>query len=171
MPDAANTIALAGLLGTALYTDLSVGRIYNKLTVPCMILGLALNSVKSGLPGFLGSLVGMGLILLLFLALSPLVRIGGGGVKLMMAVGSLMGVQFGIRAMFFSAVVGGLLTLVVMARRRALLATMRDVAVGLCSNAAFRPPIEPSAGRARVRFRYSPAIVLGVLLAFFLKVW
>jgi len=156
------------LIAGAVYTDLRYGKIYNKLTIPCMALGVALNAAR-GLPGILDSLAGIGLVLVLYLLFAPAVGIGGGDTKLMMGVGALLGLKLAVWAMLFSAVIGGVLALAVMARYRALLSTTRNMAGNIFLSAALRAPVELSSGSRGIKLRYSPAIALGTLLTFFVK--
>jgi len=159
----------AAMLGAAVYTDLRWGKIYNKLTIPCMMLGVTLNAGAYGLPGLLQSLGGAALVLALFLVLAPAAGIGGGDTKLMMAVGALIGFKLIIWTMLFSALIGGVLALAVMARHRALLATTRNMAGNIYTSAVLRAHVGLSSGSRGIKFRYSPAIALGTLLTFLLK--
>ena len=168
--ETARIAVLVGLLGTALYTDFRYGKIYNKLTIPCMAVGIILNAAD-GLPGVYQSAAGAGLVLLLFLFFAPVAGIGGGDTKLMMAVGSIIGLSLVVWTMLYSAVVGGVLALVAMARQRALLATTQNLAGNIYLKTLLRAPVELTSGSRGIKFRYSPAIALGTLLTFFLKVW
>ena len=173
----ADIVILVFLLGVALYTDLRFGKIYNKLTIPCMALGLILNLAANGLLGLLHSLAGIGLVLILFLMFAPVAGIGGGDIKLMMAVGALMGFPFTLtlsdnpflRAILLSAIIGGVLALLAMAKHRAMLATTKNMAANFYLKAVLRVPVEITDGAKGIKFRYSPAIALGTLLAFFVK--
>lgn len=159
---------LVTLLAVAVFTDIRYGRIQNKITFPCMAAGLALGLINHGLQGLLLSLAGMGLVLGLYL-LVPSKSFGGGDIKLMMAVGSLIGFKLAVWAMLFSAVVGGILALIVMARYRTVLSTTKNLATNLYLSVALRAPVELSNGSAATRFRYSPAIALGTLVALLVK--
>lgn len=155
---------MMGLLATAVYTDLRFGKIYNKVTIPCAALGIALNSGQHGIMGFFQSIAGAGLVLTLFLLFAPKVGIGGGDTKLMMAVGALTGLRFAVWAMLASALVGGILALLIMARRRMLSETARNLAAGVYLGA----PLYVNPGSRRIRFAYSPAIALGSLVTLLL---
>ncbi|MHB0912930.1 MAG: A24 family peptidase [Armatimonadota bacterium] len=157
--------AVAALLGVALYTDLRSGKIYNTLTLPCMLLGLAANTVLGGLSGLLTSLAGMGAVLLLALLFLNLSGIGGGDVKLMMAVGALLGLNFAIRVMVLSALAGGVFSLLVMLRHRILLTTLRGMLIGLLAGRSGAVGGAPGS----IRFPYSPAIALGTLAAMVMR--
>src|SRR5689334_25373682 len=116
---AVNSVLAAGVL-VATYTDLRDGKIYNKLTFPCIILGFLLNTVFGGLSGSWQSACGVGVSLLVAVALAFCVgpAFGGGDLKLLAAVGALRGPEFVLWAMFFSALAGGLLVWAPLIRRR-----------------------------------------------------
>lgn len=166
------------LLGTAVYTDLRFGKIYNKLTLSCIIIGLTLNAAANGWTGLLHSLAGVVFVLVLYLAFAPLAGIGGGDVKLLMAVGALVGLPLTLnltdnlflRAVLFTAIIGGVLSLVVMARHRAMLATTKGMAKSIYLKLIMRVPVDLVSGSGGIKFRYSPAIALGTLFAFLVKV-
>lgn len=82
---------LMGLLATAIMTDLRSSRIPNWLTIPAMVFGLAGHAWQHGLQGLLFSLFGLLVGLGLFLCLHLLGSVGAGDVKLMAAVGALVG--------------------------------------------------------------------------------
>ena len=166
--------ALAMLLVIAVYTDLRYGKIYNKLTFPCMAAGLALGFLGNGLfpeyglKGLLQSLAGIGVVLGLYL-LSFSKGIAGGDIKLMMAVGSLVGLRLTIWAILFSAAIGGILALIVMARYRTVRSTAKNLATHAYLKVVLRAPVELAGGSRANWFRYSPAIALGTLLTLLIR--
>jgi len=165
MHDASVTTALIGLLAAAVYTDLRFGRIYNRLTLPCIALGMVLRTTAHGIEGLIGSFCGAALVLVLFALFAPRVGIGGGDVKLMMAVGALTGLEFALWTMLISAVIGGIIALVVIMRRRVVSQTVSGLAGSLYPGV----PMEVASGANQVRIPYSAAIALGTLATFLLK--
>lgn len=164
-----SVVILAILLVAALYTDLKSGKIYNTLTIPCLIFGIAINAAHSGVNGLIQSLAGAILILALAL-LSPLQGgLGGGDIKLMMAIGALMGPGFVVRALLFSAVTGGLLALMVVLRAGKALMTIRKMFTRLSIAFALHSSVDFSDGSIEMKFRYSPAIALGTVAALLVK--
>lgn len=160
---------LAALIAGAVYTDFRYGKIYNKLTLTCIVLGIVMSLLSAGLRGLGESLAGAGLVLLLYLLFAPLTGIGGGDVKLMMAIGALMGIRFTGWALLYTAAVGGLFAVLVMLRHRVMATTLRgmldSLVLGICSQS----PMEVAGVSRGLKLRYSPAIALGTLLAFVLK--
>jgi prepilin peptidase CpaA len=157
------------LLAAAVYTDLRHGKIYNKLTLTCIALGIILSLLSAGLRGLGESLAGIGLVLLLYLLFAPLTGIGGGDVKLMMAVGALMGIRLTVWSLLFSAAIGGFFAVVVMTRHRVLVDTLKGMSTNLILKVFYQAPVEVTGGSRGLKFRYSPAIALGTLLAYFLR--
>jgi prepilin peptidase CpaA len=157
------------LLAVAVYSDMRHGKVYNKLTLTCIVLGIILSLLSAELRGLGESLAGVLLVLLLYLLFAPRVGIGGGDVKLMMAVGALMGIRFTIWALLFTAAIGGLLALLVMLRHGVLAGTLRSMWTNLLLKICFQAPVEVAGASRGLKFRYSPAIALGTLLAFVFK--
>lgn len=117
------------LLGAA-WSDVKNHRIPNRLVFFGAGLGLLLNSLLpegagfiSSLPGALGpwkALAGLGLGLVILLPMYVLRALGAGDVKLMAMVGAFLGPNATIGAILSTFIVGGVLTLLVVARNRTL---------------------------------------------------
>ena len=157
---------LVALITTAVYTDIRHGKIYNKLTLTCTALGIVLSLLSAGLRGLGESLTGVGLVMLLYLLFAPRAGIGGGDVKLMMAVGALMGIRFTAWTLLFTTAVGGLFAVVVMVRRGVFAGTVKSMFTNILLRVCYQAPVEVAGGSRGLKFRYSPAIALGTLLAF-----
>jgi prepilin peptidase CpaA len=103
------------ILGVALIisliTDIRKRKILNIVTIPTIIFGISYSSITQGLNGFLfstfGLFVGLGLLIIPFL----LGGIGAGDVKLMGAIGALMGTSFVLYSFIYTALFGGLISL------------------------------------------------------------
>jgi prepilin peptidase CpaA len=89
-------------------TDIRKGLIYNWLTFPAILVGLFLALWQGGLSGlglsFLGILVGGGVLTLLFVSGA----MGAGDVKLMAALGALMGPTFVGETLIMAIIIGGI---------------------------------------------------------------
>lgn len=128
-------IVLASLTGVAvtvsLVTDLRSRKILNVVTYPALVAGLVIHGVAWGWSTRLGqglewSLVGLvvgGLPFLVFNALDSR-AFGMGDVKLMAAVGALMGFPFVLQDLLYVALVGGVVALVALLWRGKLLQTL-----------------------------------------------
>ncbi|MGH9409203.1 MAG: A24 family peptidase [Vicinamibacterales bacterium] len=92
---------------------------------------------------------------------------GAGDVKLMAAIGTVVGPSFVFRVFLYSAVAGGVLALVVAARRGIVAATVRSAGHLIVAPREARARVESP---ARVnRFAYGPAIAAGTFAALFLR--
>ena len=119
--------ALALTLGAAVI-DVQQQRIPNWLTYPGIVTGIFLRSIFFGWKGLLAALAGCvfaGGVMFLFYLLRAM---GAGDVKLLAAVGSLVGPQHAVEVLLATAVAGGLLALLVAFFKRQLIQTLRNVA-------------------------------------------
>jgi len=155
---------MVAMLAVAVVTDLRVGKIYNKLTVPCAAVGLALGGMTGGLTGLADRALGAAVALGVVVAISALVGLGGGDAKLLIAVGALKGFHFAIWAMLLTGVAGGALAAVVMIRRRAVKQTAVNMIANVLSNAG-GVSTDLAAGSALGKLPYSIAIAVGSLAA------
>lgn len=155
---------MVAMLAVAVVTDLRVGKIYNKLTVPCAAVGLALGGMTGGLTGLADRALGAAVALGVVVAISALAGLGGGDAKLLIAVGALKGFQFSIWAMLLTGVAGGALAAVVMIRRRAVKQTAVNMIANVLSNAG-GVSTDLAAGSALGKLPYSIAIAVGSLAA------
>src|SRR5437879_3416726 len=72
-------------------TDLRTRRIPNAISGPAMLIGIALNTAHMGTAGLLDSLSGLGVTIGVLLWPFAMGGIGGGDVKMMGAIGALLG--------------------------------------------------------------------------------
>ena len=157
----------AGLL-VATVVDLRSRRIPNVLTGAMAVAGFALAALGFGGislgAAVLGSLVG----LMLMLPGHALGATGAGDVKLMAAVGSLLGPLVVVNAVLFTAVAGGMLAVVVALQRKRLATALAST----CRMIAAPADVKQEIAAARVpasRFAYGPAIAAGSMLAALLQ--
>jgi prepilin peptidase CpaA len=120
MTEPLTTIALVAALAAATVTDLRARRIPNSVTLPALLLGLALNTALQGMDGGMTSLQGAGLALAALLPLYALRGMGAGDVKLMAAVGALKGPEFLIYTFAWASIFAGGMALVGLLRSRKL---------------------------------------------------
>jgi prepilin peptidase CpaA len=156
-------VALGVGVGAGALIDLRTRRLPNALTLTFAATGLAL--AATGLSGVSvkASLFGLLLGLLLMLPGHILGATGAGDVKLLAAVGALIGPSNVIVAFFYTAIAGGVLALVVAQRRRRLAVTVQRARQLIATRAANVGEIEHP--QANNRFAYGPAIAVGSMLA------
>lgn len=158
------TVLVLGV-GAGAFIDLRTRRVPNALTMTLATIGIA--CAAGGISGIsvgasvLGLAFGLGLMLPGYLFGAT----GAGDVKLLAAVGALLGpVHVGL-AFFYTALAGGALALFVARRRRLLACTIEGTGRLIASGAANAAAIEHPA--ANNRFAYAPAIAVGSVLAAF----
>lgn len=93
---------------STVFTDIKYGRIFNAATFPVAIIGVVLNTARSGAAGLWMSLGGMALGLALLGWVYYLGGAGGGDVKFLGAVGALMGYEFVFTGAVCGFIVAGL---------------------------------------------------------------
>lgn len=152
------------VLACAAYTDLRSFRIPNSLTFSAMTIGLIAHGCLAGVEGMLFSVEGLGIGLGLFLLLYASGGIGAGDVKLMGAVGAIVGPYGAFAAGLLTVLIGGIYAFSAMCYEWGIAATARKL-VFATHGAFFRGPEEWS-NELRLPFRlhYGVAIVGGTLL-------
>jgi prepilin peptidase CpaA len=156
-------VALASGALIATVIDVKTRRIPNIVTMTMAGIGLGL--AASGVSGFslgaafLGLLVGLGLMLPGY----ALGATGAGDVKLMAAVGTLVGPWIVVKAFLFTGIAGGIIAVLVALKRRRLAMTVAGTArlIAAPSGAREELTMAPSSSR----FAYGPAIAIGSVIA------
>jgi prepilin peptidase CpaA len=158
--------ALVAALVVATVIDIRTRRIPNELTAALAGAGVALAATGlSGVPLW-ASLAGFVLGFALMIPGHLLGATGAGDVKLMAAVGAVVGPGTVVTAFLFTAVAGGVLAVVVAKRRGRLAATIARTGRLIATSDAGSPI--RSAPQAH-RFAYGPAIAVGSVLATLVK--
>jgi prepilin peptidase CpaA len=154
-------VTLAAGVLAATVIDLRTRRIPNGLTAPMTGIGIAL--AATGVSGISvgASFLGFALGLVLMLPGYRLGATGAGDVKLMAAVGAIVGPALVVTAFLCTAIAGGVLAVIVAVRRRRLTETLTGT--GRLIGADRQQQIK-TAG-ASSRFAYGPAIAVGSVIA------
>lgn len=162
MPDPALAAVAGGSL-IATIVDIRTRRIPNVLTFSMAGIGLSL--AAAGFSGVslrasvLGLVIGVALMMPGYLFGGT----GAGDVKLMAAVGAIVGPAVVLSAFLFTAIAGGVLAVAVAIRRRRLAATLGRTGRLVAAQPGSGEAIRSSA--AGNRFAYGPAIAAGSILA------
>jgi prepilin peptidase CpaA len=120
-------LLMAVVLGAAVY-DVRYRRIPNWLSVGGVLLGFALNCfLYQGWPGFRHSLIGFAVAFVSYLALYALRAMGAGDVKLMAAVGAIVGWPNWFGIFIVTAIVGGIMAIILVTVRKRLKSTFWNV--------------------------------------------
>jgi len=158
----AQIAVLALGLGAAVFTDVRTRRIPNWLTGA--IAGAAFGLAFGGGPVTpMRALLGLVVGLVLMLPGHVIGATGAGDVKLMAAVGAVVGPDVIFRAFLYSAVAGGVLAVVVAVRRGRLGTTLKATTNLVTQPVHAKRAIEAS-DRAN-RFAYGPAIAVGTFFS------
>jgi prepilin peptidase CpaA len=136
-------------VGTCVAIDVRTLRIPNALTGPAMLAGFALNAWGYGWSGAQASLAGFALAIALLLAPFAAGGIGAGDVKMMGAVGALVGPRLVLSSLVVGLALGGLFAVVHLARRARLREKLGDLGrmVGTprsrcrSNHCRYRPPL------------------------------
>ncbi|MBV9897374.1 MAG: prepilin peptidase [Chloroflexi bacterium] len=105
-------------------------RIPNWVTFGTLLGGVLINAWLHGFSGALLALTGAGLGLALLLPFYMMRAIGAGDVKLLAAIGALIGPSMLVSVAVYGALVGGAMSVFVLVRRRLLLRTLGDMLAG-----------------------------------------
>jgi prepilin peptidase CpaA len=156
-------LVLASGLVTASVIDLRTRRIPNALTAAMSGLGLALAMTGISAVSPAASLAGLVVGFLLMMPGYMLGATGAGDVKLMAAVGAIVGPALVISAFLFTAIAGGVVAVVVAVRRGRMAATLAGT--GRLITAPTDARKEIGGASAASRFAYGPAIAIGSVMA------
>jgi prepilin peptidase CpaA len=156
---AAQQILLGALVLAAALFDLRTRRIPNWLCAAGLVCGFASQNVRE-------AAFGAGIALLVYIPLFALRAVGGGDVKLMAAMGSITGPKPWIAIFLITAILGGLIALVLIAVKGRTLRTFRNVGIVVVELVHLRPPhraepeLDVSGGRG-LRLPHGCTIALG----------
>jgi len=143
--------------------DVRMRRIPNLLTAAMAAIGIGMAATGASGVSLAAAALGIVVGFALMLPGHALGATGAGDVKLMAAVGAIVGPVIALKAFLFTGVAGGVIAILVAVRRRRLAATL--AATGhMVAAPADTPGLVRSAG-AGSRFAYGPAIAIGSVLA------
>jgi prepilin peptidase CpaA len=138
-PPGVEALLLVVVLGAAVY-DVRYRRIPNWLSVSGVVFGLALNTfLYQGWPGLRLSLGGLAAGFGVYFALYTLRAMGAGDVKLMAAVGAIVGWQDWFGTFLITAIIGGLMALILVATKGRVKKTLWNVGFILSEMRSGRP--------------------------------
>jgi len=143
--------------------DLRTRRVPNWLTLGVAAIGITMAAAHLDGVGLSGAFEGLLVGLLLMLPGHAIGRTGAGDVKLLAAVGTLLGPKSIAMAFLYTAISGGVLAVLVAIRRGRLRDTIEGTATLVRTGGANVAEIEkPSTDN---RFAYAPAIAVGAVVA------
>jgi prepilin peptidase CpaA len=139
-PPGVVAVLLAMVLAAAVY-DVRYRRIPNWLTLAGVLAGVALNGfLDQGRPGlFVSSLLGLAMAFGVYFVLYALRAMGAGDVKMMAAVGAIVGWRDWFGVFIITAMIGGIMALILVAMRGRVKKTFWNVAFILSELKGGRP--------------------------------
>jgi prepilin peptidase CpaA len=156
-------VALAAGALVATVIDIRTRRIPNALTATMAGVGVGLAATGTSGVSVWASMAGFALGLALMMPGHALGATGAGDVKLMAAVGAMVGPATVVTAFLFTAIAGGVMALAVAMRRQRLRATIAGTGRLIAAPGDVRQEIGSKS--AASRFAYGPAIAVGSILA------
>jgi prepilin peptidase CpaA len=161
------SLFLATVLLTGAAWDLRFHKIPNWLTFPAAALAIAYHTVMNGFGGFLFSLEGIAVGIAILLPFYLLGGMGAGDAKLLGAVGGVLGPKGVFLAFLFTALVGGIYALVLLAYHGFLKKAFLRYGIMLktfflTGNFIYIPPPERE---RKPKLWYGLAIALGTFLS------
>jgi prepilin peptidase CpaA len=163
------------LLLTAAVIDIRSHRIPNWLTFSVAVLAVLYHTGTKGFEGFLFSIEGVGVGIAVLIIPYLIGGVGAGDAKLMGAVGGLLGPEGVFMAFLFTALIGGIYALVLLAFNGILKETAKRYGA-ILKTFIFTQKfiyVSPSEKEKRPKLCYGIAIALGTTLsvAFSIKNW
>lgn len=163
---------ILALLGTAVFIDLRSYRIPNVLVAAILLLGLAAQITQHGFSGLFAALAGVGIGGLLLLPFYSSGSMGAGDVKLMGAVGALLGPLQVLQAVLATLIFGGAMALLVVLcsrHQKLFFARYANMAKTLIRTGQFIYQPCTAGDPASQRFAYAAAIALGTVFVLYLN--
>ena len=162
---------LCSFLGLAVAFDLRERRIPNWLVFLALGAGFLLNAWQ-GVEQLLSSVWGFGLVIVIFLLPFAMGIMGAGDVKLLGAVGALLGAAWVPRVLFYSALAGGLLAAFSLANKGGHWSVIRETWMDLKLFVTSGGTVVPASvgerdAQGAHTIPYGVAIGLGTLVAFY----
>jgi len=128
----------------ALVTDLLWGRIFNWLTIPAILIGLAVSFFLGGWNGLGSSFLGVIAAFVIYGALFAFRVMGAGDVKLLMAIGAWGGLKVSLQVALLGVLLGGAMAFVILLFKGRLPGFLRKIHASLLSffvrELEFQPP-------------------------------
>lgn len=164
-------IVLSIILLVCFYTDIKFNKIYNAVLVPAAVVAFAgniyLGGVQTGITSIKGLILGMGLLFIPFM----MGGIGAGDVKLLGVIGIFKGPDFVWTVFLMTALVGGLISIIVMVKSKNFIMRLKTAFMMLLSILRIVPVpvIENIGSETALTFPYGAAITAGTVLAYLLR--
>ncbi|MDA0321694.1 MAG: prepilin peptidase [Verrucomicrobia bacterium] len=163
----ASMVVLLLLVAAAIYMELLENRIPNSITYPALVVAIVLGYLPGGI-SLSSSVVGFAIGFGTLFAFYMFGGMGGGDVKLMGAVGALVGYPMVITTVVYTAVAGGVIAIFVMIwqldfSRLGLLFS------GKSGDVAATESVAGETGKKKTTIPYGIAIAIGCMLTLYIR--
>lgn len=168
----ARCVILAILLVLAAATDTTARKVSNIITVTFAVFGFLINCCSRGIYGIADSAAGWLLPVLLLYILYAASMLGAGDIKLLAAVGAIMGARFVLVCSAFSFIAGGIIALPLLVLRKNGLQRFSYFAA-YCKSCFYTGCLQEyqqfHTADPKSVFRFSYAVVCGALITIVLQ--
>ncbi|HEC92294.1 MAG TPA: prepilin peptidase [Candidatus Atribacteria bacterium] len=120
-------ILLISILLICGITDILYKKIYNIITFPAIVLGIIMNYTYNGIPGLIGSMIGLFIAGIIFFMLFIWGAIGAGDAKLMIAIGAIVCVNYIFDFILCSVIVGGIMANIIAIKNKRFVQSWKNV--------------------------------------------
>lgn len=151
-------VLVLAVVAVAVVTDLRRRRIYNALTMPAMLVGLAINAAIGGPGGLVRALAGLALGGVLFFIPFAFGGMGAGDLKLLAALGALGGPGFVVWCALYAGIAGGVFALFTLVAKRRLTQVVGGMALDLFTGQVPQPT-------SHVKIPFAVPIAFGAIAA------
>lgn len=160
------------IAGIAALWDIRTGRIPNLITMPALVFGIIINIYYSGLAGLGMSMSGLAAGFLLLIILYVMGAMGAGDVKLLAAIGALVGPMAVLYVFLYTAAAGGLIALGLLFIRRQWKDVLFNMFLSIQSlsvNSLLHGQRQKLPASSGIKFPYGIAIFIGTAAEFILR--
>lgn len=165
---------LLSFISLCVVIDVRSRRIPNALSGCAMLCGAALNTFYFGGEGLVASLSGLTAAVVVLFGPFALGGVGAGDVKMMGAVGALLGPRLALIGLLLGMVLGGLIMTVALARRGRLeekLAATISMIAGTAVTRSLSPLKRSAAEQSAVALPYSVPLGIGTMAVLAMECW
>lgn len=165
---------LLAFISICVVVDMRSRRIPNALSGCAMLCGAALNTLYFGGAGLAASLAGFAAAVAVLFGPFALGGVGAGDVKMMGAVGVLLGPRLALIGLLVGMVLGGVITAVALARRGRLeekLAATLSMIAGTVVTRSLSPLKRAAAEQSAVALPYSVPLGIGTIAVLAMGCW
>ena len=165
---------LLSFISLCVVIDVRSRRIPNALSGCAMLCGAALNTFYFGGEGLVASLSGLTAAVVVLFGPFALGGVGAGDVKMMGAVGALLGPRLALIGLLAGMVLGGLIMTVALARRGRLeekLAATISMIAGTAVTRSLSPLKRSAAEQSAVALPYSVPLGIGTMAVLAMGCW